>query len=98
MGAKKTKRIDQLFLDKQSMAKGRSAISKAMPKKEKEAHVSGLASSAAKKRKKEGGVKFGQLSRKQQNDLKEYGRLIPEDFVESESENGQEDDESAPKK
>ncbi|KAL1935710.1 hypothetical protein VTP01DRAFT_4850 [Rhizomucor pusillus] len=80
------------------MAKGRSAISKAMPKKEKEAHVSGLASSAAKKRKKEGGVKFGQLSRKQQNDLKEYGRLIPEDFVESESENGQEDDESAPKK
>lgn len=77
------------------MAKGRSAISKAMPKKEKESHVSGLAS--AKKRKKEGGVKFGQLSRKQQNDLKEYGRLIPEDFAESESEDEQ-DEGNGPKK
>ncbi|KAI8147823.1 hypothetical protein BJV82DRAFT_593490 [Fennellomyces sp. T-0311] len=59
---------------------GRSAISKAMPKKVREQHVSGLSSAKSSKRKGDQAVKFGSLSRKQKNDLKEYGTLIPQDF------------------
>ena len=66
---------------------GRSAISKAMPKKSREQHVSGLASSKSSKRKNNEAVKFGTLSRKQKNDLKEYGSLVPHDFEDEDEDN-----------
>ncbi|KAI9488556.1 hypothetical protein BDB00DRAFT_38877 [Zychaea mexicana] len=69
------------------MAKGRSAISKSMAHKNTRApaqHVSGLSSSKSASKRKNETVKFGSLSRKQKNDLKEYGTLIPDDFQDDE--------------
>ncbi|KAI7904789.1 uncharacterized protein BX663DRAFT_503540 [Cokeromyces recurvatus] len=70
------------------MAKDRSAISKSMSKKKNRVsgtHVSGLASSKASKR-KEAPIKYGQLSRRQKQDLEDYGELVPKDFEDDEEE------------
>ncbi|ORE20847.1 DUF1253-domain-containing protein [Rhizopus microsporus] len=69
------------------MAKERSAISKSMKKRVSGTHVSGLSTSKSTK-KKESGLKFGQLSRKQKQDLQDYGELVPKDFEEEEEEEG----------
>ncbi|KAI8382408.1 hypothetical protein BD560DRAFT_323096 [Blakeslea trispora] len=67
------------------MGKERSAISKSMPKKRVSGtHVSGLSTSKSSKR-KEGPVKYGQLSRKQKQDLEDYGELVPKDFEDDEA-------------
>lgn len=66
---------------------GRSAISRSMKKRVSGTHVSGLASSKPSgKRSKDNVIKFGSLTRKQQQDLKEYGELIPRDFIDEEEE------------
>ncbi|CAO3600758.1 unnamed protein product [Absidia cylindrospora] len=68
------------------MAKGRSAISKAMGKKKtSETHVSGLSSAKSAKR-KEAPTKFGNLSRKDKQHLLDYGELVPTDFNDDEEE------------
>ncbi|KAI7879425.1 DUF1253-domain-containing protein [Lichtheimia hyalospora FSU 10163] len=61
----------------------KSAVSKSMARKrsqEPTQHVSGLSTSKSGAKRKNDNVKFGSLSRKQKNDLKEYGTLIPDDF------------------
>ncbi|KAI9310561.1 hypothetical protein BX666DRAFT_2004798 [Dichotomocladium elegans] len=59
----------------------KSAISKSMGrKKTTTTHVSGLSTSRATTKRKAENVKFGSLSRKQRQDLKEYGTLVPVDF------------------
>lgn len=61
----------------------KSAVSKSMARKrsqEPTQHVSGLSTSKSGSKRKNDNVKFGSLSRKQKNDLKEYGTLIPDDF------------------
>ena len=72
------------------MAKGRSAVSKSFAHKknrEPSQHVSGLSSSKSGSKRKNEAVKFGSLSRKQRNDLKEYGALIPQDFQDDDEDN-----------
>ncbi|KAI8078645.1 uncharacterized protein BX664DRAFT_303356 [Halteromyces radiatus] len=67
------------------MAKGRSAISKAMGKKKtSESHVSGLSTSKPSTKRKEAPTKFGNLSRKDKQQLLDYGELVPTDFAEDE--------------
>lgn len=69
------------------MAKERSAISKSMGKKRVSGtHVSGLSTSKAASKRKDAPVKYGQLSRKQKQDLEDYGELVPKDFEEEEEE------------
>ncbi|KAL0082532.1 hypothetical protein J3Q64DRAFT_1642620 [Phycomyces blakesleeanus] len=65
------------------MAKGKSAISKSMPKKGKSAtqHVSGLSSAKSNSKRKEAPTKYGNLSRKQKQDMLDYGELVPRDFA-----------------
>lgn len=68
------------------MAKERSAISKSMSKKRVSGtHVSGLSSSKTASKRKEAPVKYGKLSRKQKQDLEDYGELVPKDFEEDEA-------------
>ncbi|GAN05080.1 DUF1253 domain-containing protein [Mucor ambiguus] len=70
------------------MAKERSAISKSMGKKRVSGtHVSGLSSSKTTTKRKEAPVKYGKLSRKQKQDLEDYGELVPKDFEEDEADN-----------
>ncbi|KAI8374291.1 uncharacterized protein BYT42DRAFT_398746 [Radiomyces spectabilis] len=79
------------------MAKGRSAISKNMAKKASKpsgSHVSGLSSAKPSKR-KDATLKYGQLSRKQKQDLMDYGELVPKDF---ELDQNDDDEEGAPSK
>ncbi|KAI9256181.1 hypothetical protein BY458DRAFT_461414 [Sporodiniella umbellata] len=65
------------------MGEKRSAISKSMKKKVSGTHVSGLSSSKTGGKKKEvTNLKYGQLSRKQKQDLEDYGELVPKDFEE----------------
>ncbi|KAI7851631.1 hypothetical protein BDC45DRAFT_538077 [Circinella umbellata] len=74
------------------MVKGRSAVSKSFAHKknrEPSQHVSGLASSKSGSKRKNESIKFGSLSRKQRNDLKEYGSLIPQDFQDEEEEDNE---------
>ncbi|KAI8097867.1 uncharacterized protein B0P05DRAFT_522396 [Gilbertella persicaria] len=67
------------------MAKERSAISKSMSKKRVSGtHVSGLSTSKTSKR-KDAPIKYGQLSRKQKQDLEDYGELVPKDFEDDEA-------------
>ncbi|CEP10770.1 hypothetical protein [Parasitella parasitica] len=69
------------------MAKERSAISKNMGKKRVSGtHVSGLSSSKTTAKRKEAPVKYGKLSRKQKQDLEDYGELVPKDFEDDEEE------------
>lgn len=63
------------------MGEKRSAISKSMKKRVSGTHVSGLSSTKATgTKKKDSGLKYGQLSRKQKQDLEDYGELVPQDF------------------
>ncbi|KAG0749492.1 hypothetical protein G6F61_001043 [Rhizopus arrhizus] len=74
------------------MVKERSAINKSSSKKRVSGtHVSGLSTSKSTGKRKESGLKYGQLSRKQKQDLEDYGELVPKDFEE-------EAEESLPKK
>lgn len=69
------------------MVKGRSAISKSMSKKRVSGtHVAGLSTSKTAVKRKEAPVKYGKLSRKQKQDLEDYGELVPKDFEEDEEE------------
>jgi U3 small nucleolar RNA-associated protein 25 len=65
------------------MVKERSAINKSSSKKRVSGtHVSGLSTSKSTGKRKESGLKYGQLSRKQKQDLEDYGELVPKDFEE----------------
>ncbi|KAI8981522.1 hypothetical protein BDB01DRAFT_723870 [Pilobolus umbonatus] len=67
------------------MAKERSAISKSMKKtRVSGTHVSGLSSAKSSNKRKAGASGTPKLSRKEQQDLKEYGELIPKDFIDEE--------------
>ncbi|KAF7727858.1 rRNA-binding ribosome biosynthesis protein utp25 [Apophysomyces ossiformis] len=79
------------------MAQGkRSAISKSMGRKKAQtatSHVSGLSSARSSVKRKEAPVRYGQLSRKQKQDLLDYGELVPQDFQDDE-ENVEDDSEN----
>ncbi|KAG0191643.1 rRNA-binding ribosome biosynthesis protein utp25 [Apophysomyces sp. BC1034] len=70
------------------MAQGkRSAISKSMGRKKAQGttqHVSGLSSGKPGSKRKEAPARYGQLSRKQKQDLLDYGELMPQDFQDDE--------------
>ncbi|ORX53676.1 DUF1253-domain-containing protein [Hesseltinella vesiculosa] len=60
---------------------GRSAISKSMKKKTTDGHVSGLSTGKpASAKRKDGPVKFGSMSRKDRQQIMDYGELVPSDF------------------
>jgi U3 small nucleolar RNA-associated protein 25 len=64
----------------------RSAISKNMGRKRVSGtHVSGLSNSKSTGKRKDAPVKYGQLSRKQKQDLEDYGELVPKDFDEEDA-------------
>lgn len=55
-------------------------------KKVSENHVSGLSSSKSSSKRKEAPTKFGNLSRKDKQQMMDYGELVPTDFYDEEDE------------